>query len=326
MQEGSNSAMRSAPVVSVAITSYNSEAVIAKAIESALAQRPDFQFEIVIGDDCSTDGTVAVAESYRAQYPDLIRVIARERNVGTQRNYYDLFERCKGKYIAWLDADDYWTDPDKLSIQAKTLEGDPSVMVCGHFVRQITPAGEVRHDRFPRMAPGRYGISEILAKCFIPSPSVVFRNGLQRSLPQWYFEVSPLTDWPLWVVAALSGDIVMVDKVMADYALNPTSALWSKGYLFLHEINADFYERVESILPAKFHRIVRRNKGRHYEEIAYILRKEGSYSESRKAAVKAFWSPSSLDNLGSKAKSLIASLVREAEWRLKGAQPVSEKR
>jgi len=325
MQAGSNSAVLSTPVVSVAITSYNSEAVIAKAIESALAQRTGFPFEIVIADDCSTDGTVAVAEAYQVKYPNVVRVLAREKNVGTQRNYYDLFEQCKGKYIAWLDADDFWTDPEKLAIQVKALEDDPSVAVCGHFVRWVNPAGEVVRARFPNVSAGRHGMAQILVKNFLPSPSVVFRNGLHRKLPQWYFEISPITDWLLYVVAALTGDIVLLERVMADYTLNPTSAFWSKGYLFLHTVNADFYERVESVLPAKFHRIVRRYKGKQYEEISYILRKQGLFSESRKAAVKAFCSPSSLDNFGSKGKSLVASLVREAEWRLKGAQTVSQK-
>jgi glycosyltransferase involved in cell wall biosynthesis len=324
MQTEPSSTMQTSPLVSVAITSYNSETWIHKAIESALAQRTEFPFEILIADDCSTDGTVAVAESYRARNPDIVRVLARPQNVGTQRNYYDLFEQCRGKYIAWLDADDYWTDPEKLSLQTKALEDDPSVMVCGHFVRQVTKAGKVVHDRFPRVSAGRHGMVEILAKCFLASPSVVFRNGLQLKLPEWYFEISPITDWLLYVVAALSGDILMLDRVMADYTCNDTSALWGKGYLFLHTINADFYERVESVLPAEFHRLVRQNKGKQYEEMAYLLRKQGRFSESRQAAVKAFFSPSLLDNLGSKSKSLIASLVREAQWRLNGAQPVSE--
>ena len=325
MQSGANSAMRSSPLISVAMTSYNSEAVIARAIESALAQRTDFPFEIVISDDYSSDGTAAVAESYRVKYPDVVRVFARQQNVGTQRNYYDLFEQCKGKYIAWLDADDYWTDPEKLSLQAKVLEEDPSVVICGHFVRWVTREGEVVRERFPTVVPGRHGVIDILSRNFLSSTSVVFRNGLQRKLPAWYFDVSPLTDWPLYVIAALSGDIVLLDRSMADYTLSQTGALWSKGNLFWHRINADFYERVERELPAKFHRALRRNKGKEYEEIAYILRKEGSFQDSRKAAVKAFCSPALLDSLGSKSKSLLASLVREAEWRLGGAQTVSEK-
>jgi len=323
---GSNTQARSTPVVSVAITSYNSEAWIGRAIESALAQQADFAFEIVIGDDCSTDGTVEVAESYSARFPETVRVVDRNVNVGTQRNYYELFEQCQGKYIAWLDADDYWTDPEKLALQVKALEDDPSVMICGHFVRWVSKADEVIRKRFPEIPAGRYGITDILEKNFLPSPSVVFRNGLHRSLPNWYFDVSPLTDWPLYVVAALSGDIVLLDRSMADYTLTQSGAFWGKGDLFWYKVNADFYERVESALPSRFHQQARRHKGKQYEEIAYLLRKDRQFAESRKAAIKAFCSPQMLDNFSSKVKALLASLVREAEWRVRGAQAVSNER
>ena len=264
-----------------------------------------------------------MALAQTAEVDGIEHVAVEDEPGGGQLTLDDLFEQCRGKYIAWLDSDDYWTYPEKLSLQIRALEGDPSVMVCAHFVRQVTKAGEVLHDQFPRVAAGHHGMVEILAKCFPPSPSVVFRNGLQRKLPEWYFEIPPISDWPVYVVAALSGSILMLDRVMADYTCNDTSAFWGKGYLFMHTMNADFYDRVESIIPEKFHRMVRRNKGTQYEEMAYLLRKEGKFSESRQAAVKGFLAPAPLDNLGSKSKSLIASLVREVEWRLNGAPPVS---
>ncbi len=82
------------------------------------------------------------------------------------------------------------------------------------------------------IAPGRYGLEEILHHNFVPSPSVMFRSGLHRQLPPWYFDIAPTTDWPLWVLAALSGDIVLLDRVMADYMLTPKSNFMSKGARF----------------------------------------------------------------------------------------------
>ncbi len=157
-------------LVSVAITSYNHAALLPKAIESVLQQHTDFPFEIVIGDDCSKDDTVAIAREYQAKYPHLIRIVARAENVGTQRNYYELFEQCRGKYIAWLDADDYWTDPQKLSLQAEILEKDASITICGHFVRWVTRDGQVMRPRYPELAGGVHGTNAILEKNFMPSP------------------------------------------------------------------------------------------------------------------------------------------------------------
>ena len=314
------SAAGSEPVVSVAITCFNSEKWLGRALDSALVQETEFPVEIVIADDCSKDATIAVAKSYQDKYPHIVRVLERKENVGTQRNYYDAFEECRGKFVAWLDADDYWTDPEKLAIQVKALDGDPSLAICCHFVRWVIRdgGGEIKRERFPDLAPGRHGMESILRSNFLPSPSVMFRNGLQRQLPQWYFDVPPLTDWPLYVVAARCGDILLLDRVMADYTLNATSAFWGEGDVFWQKMNVDFYSRVESIIPKKFHRRVRAEKGKRYEAIAFSLRQQGDFIGSRKAAVEAFRSPAAKDNLGSKVKTLLMSFMRETQWRLRG--------
>jgi glycosyltransferase involved in cell wall biosynthesis len=310
----------SLPLVSVAITAYNSATWLSKAIDSVLNQSSNFVIEVVIGDDCSKDDTVRIAHSYRERYPDVIRVIERTENVGIQRNYFETFEQCRGEFIAWLDADDYWTDPEKLALQVEVLKADSSIMVCGHFVRWVSNDGEVKRDRYPSISPGRYGIAEIVRHDFLPSPSVMFRNGIHRDLPQWYFDLAPTTDWPIYVMAALSGDIVLLDRVMADYRLTPGSTLMSKGSLAWYIADARFYEHIESVLPSKWHRATRAEKGKRYESIAYALRKKGDFIGSREAAVKAFRSPFLVDNWSSKVKALVAAVLREVQWRLGGGR------
>ena len=313
------------PLVSVAITAYNHAKLLPKALDSVLQQRTDFRFEIALGDDCSTDDTIAVARSYQTRYPEIIRIFERTKNVGTQRNYYDLFENCRGKYIAWLDADDYWTDPEKLAIQAEVLENDPTLSICAHFVQWVTRDGTLIRPKYPELGPGRHGTPAILQKNFIPSPAVMFRNGLQRELPQWYFDVPPMTDWPLWILASLSGDIYMIDRIMADYTLNTTSSFWGKGDLFWREMNADLYERIEKELPKQFQQQVRGRKGEEYREMAYILRQEGKFVESRQAAMKSFFATAPTIDVRPKSKALTASLIREAQWRLKGSPQAAQR-
>jgi glycosyltransferase involved in cell wall biosynthesis len=276
--------------------------------------------EVIIGDDCSQDETVRIAHSYREKHPGLIQVFERSVNVGIQRNYYETLSRCQGKFIAWLDADDYWTDPEKLTVQVQLLESDPSISVCAHRVRWITVGGEVTRV-YPTIPAGRYGLERIVRHDFIPTASAVFRNGLQGDIPPWYFDIAPTTDWPVWVLSALRGDILLLDRVMADYWLTPNSACWSRGDLFWYQMDARFYEHIESIIPAKWHRLARAEKGKRYEAMAYALRKQGDFAASREAAWKAFRSPQLMDNVGSKMKALIAAVVRETEWRLKGAKP-----
>jgi glycosyltransferase involved in cell wall biosynthesis len=308
------------PKVSVAITSFNSASWLARALDSVLAQRTDFPIEIVIGDDCSQDDTINVAHSYQQKFPGKIVLIERAANVGIQRNYYETFDRCRGKYIAWLDADDYWTDPEKLAIQIAIMELNPSITLCGHYIRVVSPDGEIKQERSPSLSAGQYGLADVLHTCFLPSLSAVFRNGLHRQLPAWYFDLAPVTEWPIWVLAARSGKVVMLDRVMADYMHTPGSAAASKGYRFRAEMEAKFFERIESIVPTESHRLVHAEKGRRYESLAYFLRKERDFVAARKAAIKAFQSPALRDNLASKTKSIVASVICEMQWRFGGSK------
>jgi glycosyltransferase involved in cell wall biosynthesis len=303
------------PLVSVSITAYNSAAWLARAIDSVLAQRTGFPFEIVIGDDCSADATVRIAREYRDRMPDIIRILERPANLGIQRNYYETFEQCRGKFIAWLDADDYWTDPEKLTVQAEAMEFDPTISLCCHFVREVTPDGKLKRDKSPLMRAGSYGLEQILQFNFVPSPSAMFRNGIHRLLPAWYFDLAPITDWPIWVLAACMGRIVLLDRVMADYTLNSGSAFAGKGAAFAYEMDAQFYEDIESVVPAKWHKLIRAEKRKRYESMAYLHRMQGDYTAYRNAAVRAFCSPALMDDVGSKTKTLFAAVVREILWR-----------
>ncbi len=309
------------PLVSVVIPSYNVGAWLKQTVDSVLAQRTSFAVEVVISDDASRDDSVAIARSYKEAYPHLVHLLLREKNVGMQRNYYGAFEQARGKYIAWLDGDDYWTDPLKLELQVQALEADPGISMCGHYVRWVSrgPTGKVERERYPRLPPGRYGLETILRSNFLPSPSVVFRNGLQRDLPEFYFDLAPIGDWPVHIMAAHKGDILLLDRIMADYTLNATSNYWSEGAQFWYQNDIRFYDAFEGILSPELKRLVRAEKGRRYESLSYSLRQKGEYTASRRAAVGAFRSPRLADNIPSKCKTLLASLVREAQWRISGS-------
>jgi glycosyltransferase involved in cell wall biosynthesis len=105
MQDTNRAGFQSTPLVSVCMTSYNSAQWLPRAVASVLQQRTDFAFEIIIGDDCSLDDTISVSRLLQEQHPGIIRVLERAEKLGMQRNYFDVFEHCRGKYIAWLDAD-----------------------------------------------------------------------------------------------------------------------------------------------------------------------------------------------------------------------------
>lgn len=113
------------PLVSAVIITYNQEKYIEQTIDCALAQRVDFPYEIVIGEDCSTDRTREICMSYQEKHPDIIRVITSDKNVGLLDNWCRSVKAGRGKYIAGCAGDDYWHNPDKMYKQVHFLEENP---------------------------------------------------------------------------------------------------------------------------------------------------------------------------------------------------------
>jgi glycosyltransferase involved in cell wall biosynthesis len=116
------------PLVSVKMITYNHAPFIARAIESVLQQKTNFTFELVIGEDCSIDGTREIVYRYQEKYPDIIRIVTSDQNVGMKKNGYRTTKACNGKYIAFCEGDDFWHHPEKMQKQADYLEANPD---CG---------------------------------------------------------------------------------------------------------------------------------------------------------------------------------------------------
>lgn len=115
------------PIVSVIIITYNQEATIARAIDSILAQTGLTDYEIIIGDDASTDGTREICDEYAGLYPHIIRLMPPSANKGLVDNYFDCVESARGKYIADCAGDDYWCNTSKLAVMTKMLDENPDV-------------------------------------------------------------------------------------------------------------------------------------------------------------------------------------------------------
>ncbi len=120
------------PKVSVVMIAYNLEKYLAEAIESVLMQKVNFSYELVIGEDCSTDNTRAIALDYRARYPEIIKVLLPKKNQGLTPNCVATHNACSGEYIALLDGDDYWTDINKLQSQIDFLDTHTDFSASAH--------------------------------------------------------------------------------------------------------------------------------------------------------------------------------------------------
>lgn len=206
--------------VSVLMFVYNQEKYVAEAIESALGQKTDFSYEIVIGEDCSTDKTRNIVKDYQNRYPDTIKLVLQPNNLGLMKNFMQTLKACSGQYIAMLAGDDYWTDTGKLQKQADFLDGHPDFSLCFHNVKTI--GNGLATLLCP---PGQKivsGLEDILLKNFIPAVSVMFRKKFFGDFPDWYKDLE-FEDWPLFVLCAEQGKIGYLKEVMAGYRVHAAS-------------------------------------------------------------------------------------------------------
>ena len=122
--------MNKKPIISVVLTTYNQEKYIAAALDGILKQKDCPEFEVIVGNDCSTDKTTEIISDYASQYPDKIRILPRSQNLGMLKNMQDCFQNCRGKFVAICEGDDYWTDEYKLKKQYEALKHNPQALMC----------------------------------------------------------------------------------------------------------------------------------------------------------------------------------------------------
>lgn len=161
------------PKVSVCMIAFNHAAYIKQAIESILAQDVDFSFELVIGDDCSTDNTAAVCKEF-AQRDTRVRLLPRERNLGVMPNFMRTLRACEGEYIAVCEGDDYWTDPLKLRKQIGFLESHQDYAGSTHQAQVIIDNAPAR--QFKESVPATLTTTDLIGGRLFHTASVVFRR------------------------------------------------------------------------------------------------------------------------------------------------------
>lgn len=150
--------------LSIALVTYNHEKFVGEALDSILTQEIPYHYEIVIGEDYSTDSTRSIVMEYQNRYPDIIKVTARGKNVGYTKNFFDVLLNCKGEYIAILDGDDLML-PGKLAKQIDFLDSNMDCVMVGHLMEEFED-GDNKVNRIvgPPVIKERYLISDFLAQ------------------------------------------------------------------------------------------------------------------------------------------------------------------
>lgn len=244
----SGSASPAPPRVSVLLVTYNHAAYIAQAVESVLAQQFDGGWELVIGEDCSTDNTRTILQQFAQREPGRIRLFSRERNLGLAGNLCAAWRACRGDYIAMLEGDDYWTSPHKLARQVAALDAHPEWSMCFHRVQVINedsrpPFLEPYEDTFPTES----GLADILRRNFVGNVSTMYRRGILPEVPESLQRVVQ-QDWPLHVLHARRGPIGYLPEVMGVWRHHGRSLWSSQPEAIRWQRMFEFYDLAEDLL------------------------------------------------------------------------------
>lgn len=227
------------PMVSICIMTYNHEKWIAQAIESALMQKTNFPFKIVIGEDCSTDKTREIVKRYAEQYPNKIKALLHLKNLGPphspgRNNFLSILKQYSSKYIAMLEGDDYWTDPFELQKQVDFLEAHPDFgLVHSDYdvLREknrklIKAINKFKQKQIPQGAV----FEDLLVDNFIATCTVCFRRKL---LSIDILRIGQSRKWligdrPLWMEISRHAKIGYIDESLATHRILTESAQHTK--------------------------------------------------------------------------------------------------
>lgn len=229
--------MESVPLVSVVVITYNHARYIRHALDSVLCQQTSFDIEILIGEDESSDGTREIVTDYMNRFPGKIIVIYHQRKdviyingrPSGAYNYFDTLARARGKYIAYLDGDDYWTDSLKLQKQVDIMEMRPDLAMCAHWVANVDQDGLAANIKSCTglNCPREFSTSNALSSTPVHPNSWLFRRFDVQSHPAYrlIFNLSAGDDSMALVLLSM-GNGYCIPEVMSAYRLH-NGGTWS---------------------------------------------------------------------------------------------------
>ncbi|HEX3035122.1 MAG TPA: glycosyltransferase [Thermodesulfobacteriota bacterium] len=274
--------------VSVLIITYNHAKFIAQALDSVLMQKVNFDYEILISEDCSTDSTRDIIIGFQKRYPDRIRLLLSEQNLNSNEVIVRGIQASQGQYIALLDGDDYWTSPYKLQKQVDFLDNNPECAMCFHDVTEFYEDGSREPQNFIFVNQKEIvTLADLLAGNFCYTCSAIFRRGLFGDFPDWYYLLE-MGDYPLHVLNAQHGKIGYIHEIMGTYRIH-SGGYWStKPKIQQLRESIEAYKYISAHLNYKYDRIIRGTVSKHYYKIAVEYEDGGDLVKARSYAIKCF--------------------------------------
>lgn len=285
------------PRVSVLTITYNHGAYIAECIRGFLAQRTNFDVEMVIGEDCSRDDTREVCRRLQAEAPERLRLLLPDANVGRFANFRAVLAACRGEFIALLEGDDVWTAPDKLQRQVDLLDAHREWSGCFHNVSIETIGGtEPPRPFFPAEEKTVFGPEDLVSRNFIPTCSCVFRNRSPLGLPAWYYDEArnPYSDWILHAINMRHGGYGYIHETMAVHRRH-SGGVWGStfdgttaGDIRRMRMRQTAFEGLQQCLDPRLEGAVRRQRAMNAFHLSLAYREAGDRARAWRSLWQAF--------------------------------------
>lgn len=220
--------------VSVIVTFYNSEKYVDVALKSVMDQKTDFVFDVIVGDDGSSDGTMAAVQKWIDRYPGRIRAFVRSRDDGVtlpgfraSRNRLSLLEHVTGKYFIFLDGDDYFTDNDKLQKQYDILEApeNQDCVACSHYIEALYPDGHTKQMPAYKLPERKFSLKEYWALLYFHTDTSLVRSSVIKGFPTDY-AINNFNDNLITYLVVRQGKLYFLPETMAVY-LQTGDGVWT---------------------------------------------------------------------------------------------------
>jgi glycosyltransferase involved in cell wall biosynthesis len=221
-------------------------------------QQTNFDWEILVSEDCSTDRTRHIVKEYAARHPGLLRLILSEKNLHSNEVVARAIRAAVGEYLALLDGDDYWLTSEKLQTQVDFMDRHPESTVCFH--QAVVHDERAQRPDWYWTPPNQKEISTLQDICmanFIATSSTMFRRRAIEGLPEWYSAFFPITDWPLHILYAERGTIAYLPKTMSVYRYHEGGAysVWPQSRK--EDEAYRLYQRLDEVFGHRYRRFFR---------------------------------------------------------------------
>lgn len=293
------------PTVSIICLTYNQEKYVRDCLDGFIAQKTDFPYEVLIYDDASTDATPEIIKDYTSRFPSVFKPTFYQVNNYSQGlgfvGLYTGIKEAKGKYVAYCEGDDYWTDPLKLQKQVDFLEANPDYAICAHetLVRNEDYAkldglvfSEFTKNLFISTSGRHFTFRDTLTGNIFHISSMMYRNR-NLTLPRWLPTVSAC-DMVLYMILAREGDVYVLPDIMSVYRGHLTSLTSSQAEfgtaIKFHQLSIRILRLMNHYWKREYQKLIYPLVSRYYVECSMLcLRKsQRDWSKSKEMAFLAW--------------------------------------